>query len=192
MMDQEEPDRRQFFRIRTLARIGLRVLAPDELEGARLRVAARTQPSRFVLVAGDELRPAAESYATLQLLQQILFALDRLNRRMDELLAQSQGGARAMVAETLSVSLSGSGFAASFASELRRGELVEAEIELGESGLPVLACIARVVSAEPAGKRTLAALHFDALAPEDRERIVQFCIQSQSRELAARRPGSRA
>lgn len=196
MTDPEAPDRREFFRIRTLARVGLRPLGGDELEGARLRIAARAQPARFAIgMGGDDLRPPPESYAVLHLLQQILFALERANRRLDDLLAyQVSGSVRsALLGESLMISLSGSGFAGSFAYELRTGERVEVELELPESGLPILPCLARVVHAQKEeGKRTYAALYFEALSPEDRERIVQFCIQTQSRELAARRPETAA
>ena len=59
-------------------------------------------------------------------------------------------------------------------------ELVEATLDLSESGLPLIPCMALVMGRDENG---YTALRFEEIAPEDRERIIQLSLRTQSREL---------
>ncbi len=184
---------REYFRIRTHARVGLRRVAAGELGRARLRVRALHVPPVIPAGSLDESRQSPEERATLAVLQRIWIALERLDRRVASL-AAGPGGEEAWLVspdEPVEVGLSASGFAGDFALGDATGTLFEASLDLSEAGLPPIPALVRLARRFAHEDREIVAFAFDEIHEADRERVVQLALRRQSEELRARDAGAR-
>ena len=77
-------EQREYFRIHTFARVGIRILPPEAVEEARLRLKQRHRAAAMSPSAVDESGLAAENRIALDLLQRIALSLDRIDRRLNE------------------------------------------------------------------------------------------------------------
>ncbi len=178
-------ERREYFRIQTFARVGLRVLSEEEGEQVRLRLKSR-RPSAFLSsTALDESGLSSEHRVALDLMLRIALTLDRIDRRLDEMarVGQSADG-HVLSLKPVDITLSGSGFSGQFSLDLSPGELVEAQLDLWESGLPLIGTLARVVKLEESTEgHMITAFGFEEILPEDQERIIQLTLRSQSQAI---------
>lgn len=176
---------REYFRIDAPARVALRAVAPDEEEAARLRVRARHTPG-FDPRSLEEARAGVEQRALLDVLGRIALLLERVDRRLDELGRLWISGERGPLigSEPVRISLSGSGFSGVVPITCSPGALFEAHLDLWESGLPLIASLARLVRVDADGGRAFA---FEEILPADRERIVQLAVRRQSQALREQR-----
>ena len=184
-------ERREYFRIQTFARVGLRVLSEEEAEQARLRLKAR-RPSAFVTSATiDESGLSSEHRMALDLMQRIALTLDRIDRRLDEMArAGLSADGQVLPPQSIDITLSGSGFSGVFSIDVSPGEWVEAQLDLWESGLPLIATLARAVKLEESTEGHMRTSYgFEEILPEDLERIVQLTLRSQSHALRENRGG---
>lgn len=189
----EGPERREYFRILCFARVRLRVLEPADEPSARARIRARRVPHAFTPGALEEAGLGAEQRLSLGLLKSIALSLERIERQIDRV-GRPSGAADGELLPTdapLEISLSASGFAGPFGLDLADKTLVEAQLDLGDAGLPMIAALARVVASpdQPSLDRT--AFAFEELVPDDRERIVQLALRSQTQALRDERSGER-
>ena len=184
-------ERREYFRIQTFARVGLRVLSEEEGEQVRLRLKSR-RPSAFLSsTAIDESGLSSEHRVALDLMLRIALTLDRIDRRLDEMarVAQSADG-HVLSLKPIDITLSGSGFSGQFSLDLSPGELVEAQLHLWESGLPLIGTLARVVKLEESTEgHIITAFGFEEIPPEDQERIIQLTLRSQSQAIRENKRG---
>lgn len=178
-------ERREYYRIRTLARVGLRSVVPGKEEEARLRVKAHHTPPAIAPGTSDESRVPAEYRSMLELAQRVAFSLERIERRIDALARERTGGHPDLLLplHSTAITLSGSGFSGAFDLELAPGTLIEATLDLWDAGLPLIPCLARVMGTRRNGDEVLAAMNFEELISEDRERIIRLTIRSQSQAL---------
>ncbi len=179
---------REYFRIRTYARVGLRLVDPAGLEGARLWVRSQHLPP--VMPAGtlDESRQAPEQRAMLELLQRIWVSLERIDRRIGQL-AAGPGGADGWLLEPdepLAIGLSASGFAGDFGVPHPTGTLVLATLDLAEAGLPPIPVLARLARRFAHEGREVIAFAFEEIDEADRERLVQLALRRQGESLRER------
>jgi hypothetical protein len=181
-------ERREFFRVRTLARARLRAVSKPEAELLRRSLYARPGEAKLHFASEDE-SGAREWRALEAALHQISLALERIERRLEALErgAASAAGATVEIAGPLEISLSAAGFAGPFGLELEPDQLVWVELDLCGSGLPPIAALARSVRATASEEQ---AFHFEDIHAEDRERIVQFALRLQSQMLRAERAGA--
>jgi hypothetical protein len=186
--------RREYFRIRCFARIGLRVLAPEEEPAARARIRGRYVPRALVPGTLEESGLPGDQRLLLDLLRHIALNLDRIERRIDDLARRANGVGSDLLASDapVEICLSASGFAGPFSLELSDKELVEVQLDLGDSGLPMISALARVV--QPGGEEPVddTAFTFEELLPDDRERLVQLVLRSQTLALRDERSGELA
>jgi hypothetical protein len=182
-------ERREFFRVRTLARVRLRAVSKPEAELLRRSLYARPGEAKLRFASESEESGAREWRALEAALHQISLALERIERRLEALerRAASGAGATAETAGPLEISLSAAGFAGPFGLELEPDQLVWVELDLCGSGLPPIAALARSVRASASQEQ---AFHFEDIHAEDRERIVQLALRLQSQMLRAERAGA--
>ena len=83
--------RREYFRIRCYARVGLRVVDDVEESAARARVRTRSIPRAFAPGALEAQNLPSEQLLALGLLKYIALSLDRIERRIDDV-ARRAGG----------------------------------------------------------------------------------------------------
>jgi hypothetical protein len=179
-------ERREFYRIQTFARVSLRVLRPEELDRARLRLRVRHLPTALSPGAIEESRSSSESRALFGLMEHIALTLDRIDRKIDALAHMRESGESDTHVSpgATEIELSGSGFSGPFEIEAPKGTLVEAQIDLGESGGPLINAIARVRAINSRdGEPRVTAFAFEELLPEDLERIVQLSLKKQSKGI---------
>ncbi len=175
--------RREYFRIRTFARVGLRVLSPEVVEQARLRLKQRHPAPAVSPSTVDESGLSSEHRAALDMLRRIALTLDRIDRRLDEIVhSRRQDEPVPLVpTEALAITLSGSGFSGPFSLDVSPGELVEVHLDLWDSGLPLITALASAVKIyESEDGRMITAFSFEEILPEDQQRIVQLTLRSQS------------
>jgi hypothetical protein len=179
---------REYYRIRTHARVGLRVVTGPEVEPARLRVRAAHVPPVIPAGSLDESRQSPEQRATLAVLQRIWIALERIDRRVASLAAGPGGEEPWLVApdQPLAIGLSASGFAGDFALREPTGALFEATLDLSEAGLPPIPALARLARRFAHDGGQVVAFAFEEIHEADRERVVQLALRRQSEELRAR------
>lgn len=179
---------REYFRIRTHARVGLRAVAAADLERARLRVRAAHVPPVIAAGSLDESHQSPEQRATLAVLLRIWIALERIDRRLASLAAGPGGEEPWLVApdEPVKIGLSASGFAGDFALREPSGALFEATLDLSEAGLPPIPALARLARRFAHDGREVVAFAFEEIHEADRERVVQLTLRRQSEELRAR------
>ena len=170
-------EQREYFRIQTFARVGLRAVSPEEVELARLRLKQRQAAAPFSSKAIEEAGLPSEHRVVLDLLERVALTLDRIDRRLDDLALAEHS----QPPQSIPISLSGSGFSGAFALDVSPGEMVEAQLDLWESGLPLIVVLARAIRVEesPEG-HLITAFSFEEIAPDDEERIVQLALRSQS------------
>ena len=174
-------ERRQAFRINTIARVCLRPIAEDAVDTARLRVLALSVPELIGTRTLDDTRVHDER-AQLELLQRIAFSLDRVNRRIADL-EQRRGVAGVdRFSEPLQISLSASGMSGPFDLREEPGSLVEVTLDLMDVGLPLIPGVASVVRGGDLPPKTTA-LRFEELTQDDRERLFRFAIRMQRHSL---------
>jgi hypothetical protein len=175
-------ERREYFRVRALARVRLRAL--DKSEAESLRHALYARPPRGAIDERARDPEQAPERALLEGLRQISLVLERIERRLERI---ERGGARpAESAEAVEISLSGAGFAGPFELELAPGQLAWVELELPGSGLAPICALARPVRGDGEHGN---AFHFEAIHAEDREQLVQLALRLQSQALRAERAG---
>ena len=179
---------REYFRIRTHARLGLRLVAAGGLERARLRVRAQHVPPVIPAGSLDEARQSPEQRGTLAVLQRIWIALERIDRRVASLAAGPGGDEAWLVApdEPVLIGLSASGFAGDFALREPTGTLFEAALDLSDAGLPPIPALVRLARRFEHEGRETTAFAFDEIHEADRERVVQLALRRQSEELRER------
>lgn len=184
-------ERRDFYRVRTFARVGLREIDPDRAETVRLQIRARSTPGALSPGPFEDSRLEVEQKATIELLQRISYSMDRIEHRLEDILLHQRGGETwfPIASHPVEISLSGSGLSGCFEPTLPTGVLAEVTLDIWGAGLPLIYALARVVNTQEAEKGTVTALNFEELTPEDLERIVQFTIRSQSRDLRGRSTG---
>jgi hypothetical protein len=176
-------ERREYFRVRALARVSLRPIGKAEAERLRCALYARPAAARPASRSGDA-EPTGELRALLEAQRQTALALERVERRLERLERLAETGP----AETVEISLSGAGFAGPFELELDADQLVWVELELPGSGLAPISALARAVRS-PAGDP--GAFHFEDIHADDREQIVQLALRIQSQQLRAEREAGR-
>ena len=183
-------ERREYFRIQTFARVGLRVLSEEEGEQARLRLKSR-RPSAFLSpTAIDESGLSSEHRVALDLMLRIALTLDRIDRRLDEMARAGQSADGHLLSlQPVDITLSGSGFSGQFSLDVSPGELVEAQLDLWESGLPLIGALARIVKLEESEGHMITAFGFEEILPEDQERIIQLTLRSQSQAIRENKRG---
>lgn len=183
--------RREYFRIRCFARIGLRVLAPEEEPAARARIRGRCIPHAFAPGALEESGLPGEQRLLLGLVRHIALNLDRIERRIDDLARRANGVGSDLLASDapVEICLSASGFAGPFGLELSDKALVEVQLDLGDSGLPMISALARIVQPDGEEPTDDTAFVFEELLPDDRERLVQLVLRSQTLKLREERSG---
>ncbi len=184
-------ERREYFRIQTFARVGLRVLSEEEGEQARLRLKSR-RPSAFLSsTAIDESGLSSEHRVALDLMLRIALTLDRIDRRLDEMARAGQSADGHLLSlQPVDITLSGSGFSGQFSLDVSPGELVEAQLDLWESGLPLIGALARIVKLEESAEgHMITAFGFEEILPEDQERIIQLTLRSQSQAIRENKRG---
>jgi hypothetical protein len=179
-------ERREYYRVRALARVRFQPL--EKAEAERLRHALYARPARSGPVLAPEARAReselAEQRALAEALRQVMHSLERIERRLDQLERGAQGASAPALVE---ISLSGAGFAGPFELELGPDQLVHVELELPGSGLAPISALARPVrGADP---ERFPAFHFEDIHAEDRELIVQLALRIQSQSLRAERSG---
>jgi len=185
-------ERREYFRIQTFARVGLRVLSEEEGEQVRLRLKSR-RPSAFLSsTAIDESGLSSEHRVALDLMLRIALTLDRIDRRLDQMARAGQSADDHVLSlQPIDITLSGSGFSGQFSLDVSPGELVEAQLDLWESGLPLIRALARCVKLEEAAEgHMIIAFGFEEILPEDQERIIQLTLRSQSQALRESKRGA--
>ena len=185
-------EQREYFRIHTFARVGIRILPPEAVEEARLRLKQRHRAAAMSPSAVDESGLAAENRIALDLLQRIALSLDRIDRRLDEFAHERQqpDGTVFLPAQAILITLSASGFSGPFSVDVSPGDLVEVQLDLWESGLPLITALANVISdQESDNARPTTAFSFEEILAEDQERIVQLTLRSQSQALRESRRG---
>jgi hypothetical protein len=184
-------ERREYFRVRALARVSLRPLAKAEAERLRPGIYARpgkTPAARWTDERDGEDPARGGAWSALaDVHRQLTLALESLERRVERL----ERGTRpeAERGETVEISISGSGFAGPFAPELEPDQLIWAEIELPGSGMAPICALARAVGPADAGGD--AAFHFEDIHADDREQLVQLALRIQSQSLRAQREAGR-
>ncbi len=185
-------ERREYFRIRTFARVSLCVLPEADVEQARLRLKVR-RPSAYLASATiDESGLSAEHRAALDLMQRIALTLDRIDRRLDDMSRAGPDPDHAIPAEPINITLSAAGFSGKFPIDVSPGEMVEVQLDLWESGLPLIGALARVVKLEDSDEgHLITAFVFDELLPDDEERIIQLTLRSQSEAIRENRKEER-
>jgi hypothetical protein len=181
---------REYFRVAVPARVALRVLRPGEEQSARLRVRLRHFPLPGGFSPPDEPRTSGETSLQLELLQRIAVTLARIEQKLEELARARIDGDPAPLCWTqpLEISVSACGFAGRFELAAAPGALVESYLDLGDAGLPPIPALARLVELDRGGSG-VAALTFEELAPQDRERLVQLALRTQSEALRVGRGG---
>ena len=185
-------EQREYFRISILARVGLRVLPPEAVEEARSQLKQRHPPAAMSPSALDESGLAAENRIALDLLQRIALSLDRIDRRLDEFARERHQPDEAgfIPAQAIMITLSASGFSGPFSVDVTSGDLVEVQLDLWESGLPLITALAHVINVQESDDgRHITAFSFDEILAEDQERIVQLTLRSQSQALRESRRG---
>jgi hypothetical protein len=184
-------ERREYFRVRALARVSLRPLSKAEAD--RLRPGIYARPGKLAPLhwvdehpGDDPVRPG-EWNALLDVHRQLSLALERLERRVERL----ERGERpeAGRSEAVEISISASGFAGPFALELEPDQPVWTEIELPGSGIAPICALSRPVAGTDA--EYAAAFQFDDIHADDREQLVQLALRIQSQTLRAQREASR-
>ena len=182
--------RREYFRIRCYARVGLRIVDDVEESAARARVRTRSIPRAFAPGALEAQNLPSEQLLALGLLKYIALSLDRIERRIDDVARQAGG----MQSELLSsdapveVCLSAAGFAGPFGIDLPDKTLVEVQLDLGDAGVPPIWALARVVTQDTDAPDDTA-FSFEEILPDDRERLVQLALRSQTQALRKERSG---
>jgi len=180
-------ERREYFRVRALARVSLRALGKSEAESLRCALYTRAgapSPARFATEGARE-EFAGELRALLESQRQTALALERIERRLERL---ERGGGEGTAA-AVEISLSGAGFAGPFELELEPDQLAWAELELPGSALAPITALVRSVGSTTG--EFAAAFHFEDIHPEDREQIVQLALRIQSQRLRAEREAGR-
>jgi hypothetical protein len=181
-------ERRNYYRVSAFARVGLRAIDPDRVEMVRLQIRARSTPGALAPGPFEDARLEVEQKATIELLQRISYSLDRIEYRLEDILLHQRGSKAwfSITSHPVEITLSGSGLSGCFELPLSPGDLAEVTLDIWGAGLPLIYAVARVVDTKEAKEGTITALNFEELTPEDRERIVQFTIRSQSRGLRDR------
>ena len=182
---------REYFRVATVARVSLRAVEAADEENARRRVRLRHVPDPIAKHGVEDARIANEDRAMLDVLGRISLALDRIDRRIEEIarvqLGNEGGPLTSLGGDPIDVVLSGSGFSVPYDMKLEPGTLVEAYLDLWDAGLPLIPALARVARIDTGPGDEHTALGFCEIAPEDRERIVQLAIRRQSEHLSGGR-----
>src|SRR5262249_38858214 len=106
-------ERREYFRVRALARVRLR--AVDKAQAEALRHALYARASRGSAEERARESEFPEQRALLDGLRQISLALERIERRLERL--ELGGAGAASPSEPVEISLSGAGFAGPFELE---------------------------------------------------------------------------
>ena len=182
--------RREYFRIRCYARVGLRTIDDVEESAARARVRTRSIPRAFAPGALEGQSLPSEQVLTLDLLKYIALSLDRIERRIDDVARQTSSAHSDQVSADapVEICLSAAGFAGSFGLDLPDKTLVEVQLDLGDAGLPPIWALARVVTQDP-GATDDTAFSFEEILPDDRERLVQLALRSQTQAIRKERSG---
>jgi hypothetical protein len=184
-------EKRDYYRIRTSARVALWAVPEQAIEQARARVRARHIPSAIPPGAFEDRGLSMEGRALLDVLQRISMTLARIDRRVDDLMRVGRGedGRSIVPSEAVEITLSGSGFACPIDKDVEPGTLFELTLDLWDAGVPQIPALARVVHVWAEGVESLAAMQFVEILPEDRERIVQLTLRRQSATLREQRMG---
>ncbi len=181
--------RREYFRIRCYARVGLRTVDDSEESAARARVRTRSIPRAFAPGALEGQGLPSEQVLTLDLLKYIALSLDRIERRIDDVARQASGVHSDLLSSApVEICLSAAGFAGPFGLDLPGKTLVEVQLDLGEAGLPPIWALARVVAQVPDAPDDTA-FGFEEILPDDRERLVQLALRSQTQAIRKERSG---
>lgn len=182
---------REYFRVSTVARVSLRAVEEADVENARRRVHLRHVPDPIAKHGVEDARIANEARAMLDVLSRISLALDRIDRRIEEIahlqLGNEAGPLASLRGDPIDVVLSGSGFSVPYDMKLETGTFVEAYLDLWNAGLPLIPALARVARVETGPGDGCTGLGFCEIAPADRERIVQLAIRCQSEHLSGGR-----
>jgi hypothetical protein len=184
-------ERRDYYRIRTSARVALWVVPEESLPLAIARVRARHVLPPIPRGVVEERGLSTEIRAVLDVLQRISMTLERIDRRVDDVMRVQRGeDPRSVVpSDPVEISLSGSGFACPLNTPVEPGTLVELTLDLWDAGIPQIPALARVVRQWTEDDQSLAAMRFVEILPEDRERIVQLALRRQSASLREQRMG---
>lgn len=185
-------EQRRYFRVEARARVVVRALENAEIEAARARVRGALPP--VASSAADDGAFSAGERAILAALEKLATRVSRLERVLETetSVAAPEPPAKADRLPPTRIVISGSGFAGAFALETQPGALVEASIELVDAGVPPIAALARVVERKPGDAPRERGFRFEEISPDDRERIVQFALRTQSQALRRERGGESA
>jgi hypothetical protein len=180
----EKREKREYFRVPVFARVALRALDKEQETAARRHLHARSvEPARAG--AADGLA-SPEARGAIELLRRIALALERIERRLEQRPPAGAPDSEIVYASPgpIEISLSASGFAGRFAFDADPEQLVHVELDLWEAGLPPIVALAHRVPGEG-----LCAFQFEDIHSEDRERIVQLALRTQSQALRRERSG---
>jgi hypothetical protein len=184
-------ERRQAFRVSTLARIAARPVAKGGEALARMRVAARSAPD--VGLPFDDAVSLPEERIQIDLLQRILSALGRLEQRLDRL-ADLQRGDRAEempFSPLVPISLSAVGLSGPLDIYEPEGALIEVMLDVLDPGIPIIPAVASIVrtkreAGEGGDDAELVAIHFVEITEMDRERLFHYSLRLQRQSLQGR------
>ncbi len=182
--------RREYFRIRCYARVGIRVVDDVEESAARARVRTRSIPRAFAPGELEGQGLPSEQLLALGLMKYIALSLDRIERRIDEVARRASGVHSDLLScdSPVEICLSAAGFAGPFGLDLPDKTLVEVQLDLNDAGLPPIWALARVVVQNP-DVADDTAFSFEEILPDDRERLVQLALRSQTQAIRKERSG---
>ena len=177
-------ERREFCRVRVIARVRVEPLEKSDESLARARLASRrVDAARAPRI--EDAGATGEWRQLLDMVGRIAVSLERIERRLGRLESGGEDAAGAFCSAPVEIDLSASGFAFEAALDLDADQLALVELDMPETGLPPIAALARFVAAHDGRPR--AAFHFEQIHPEDLERVVQLGLRVQSQELRSRR-----
>lgn len=178
-------ERREFCRVRVLARVRIEPLDKADESLARAHLASRrVDPARSPRI--EDAGATGEWRQLLESVARIAVSLERIERRLERLETGGETAGDAIVSGPVEMDLSASGFAFEAALDLEPGQLALIELDMPATGLPPIAALARFLEPRDA-EAARAAFHFEQIHPEDLERVVQLGLRMQSQELRSRR-----
>jgi hypothetical protein len=181
-------ERRQALRIATLGRVRLQPIADDEADAARMRVAVRSIPDLLGPTKLDEAGSMGDDRARLELLQRMVYLLERIDYRLDAFAQQQRGGTTVTpFSELLPLSLSATGVSGPFDLHEAPGSFVELTLDLVDPGMPLIPALASIVRTGAEVPAKTVALRFEQITTDDRERLFRYAIRIQRQSLRRQR-----
>ncbi len=184
-------EKREYYRVRVFARVGTRVLAPKKVEEVKHHIRSRHLPIGFTPSVVNDSRLTTENRVVLDLLRNIATSLERIERHLEGSAGATgeRGSSSRMTYQSTEITLSGSGLFGAFELDLQPDDLVELELELLDTGIPMIPALARVVGPSNEGGCPGTAFKFEEIHQDNREHIVQLTLRRQSEALREQKAG---